>query len=272
MTAKPIVAATDGSEHSLLAVEWAAREALLHGAPLRILSVAAMPPRMLAEPEDLTDIATVASVLRRNRDVALTAAADRAATAAPGVRIETEDLNGQPAQAITDSGSGALMLVVGSRGTGTFAAMLLGSVSRYAASHASCPVVVIRDEPPSPRGLVGVGLSEFDTAAAALTFAFEEAAARKASLTAIHATEAMAEDDGQLAELLADWQRKYPEVPASRKIVHGHPGQVLVELSARADLVVIGRRARRTGLPGPGAARHAVLEHAPGPIAVVPST
>jgi nucleotide-binding universal stress UspA family protein len=279
MTVKPIVAATDGSEHSLLAVEWAARAALLRGAPLRIVSVAAMPPRMMSRAE-MPDIETVSGVLRQNRDAALSAAAGRAAavaTTAPGLVIDTDDLTGPPAQAIVDSGSGALMLVVGSRGMGTFAAMVLGSVSRYVADDALCPAVVVRDEPRPAHGLVGVGVGDVDTCGAALTFAFEEAAARKASLTVVHASETDLPPDeeqaaGELAGLLADWQRKYPDVPVTRDAVRGHPGRVLVDLSARADLVVIGRHARHAGLPGLGAVRHAVLHHAHGPVAVVPST
>jgi nucleotide-binding universal stress UspA family protein len=275
MTAKPIVAAVDGSEHSLIAVEWAAREARLRDAPLRIVSVAAMPPRMMAT-QDMGEIETVSGVLRHDRDEALATAAGRAATAAPGLLIDTDDLTGPPAPAITDSGSGALMLVVGSRGMGTFAALVLGSVSRYVASHASCPAVVIPAVPASPYGVVGVGLADLESSATALTFAFEEAAARKASLAAIYAWEPAgappegAEAGGQFAELLAEWRGKYPDVAVSQDVVGGHPGQVLADLSARADVVVIGRRSGHTGLPGPGAVRNAVLHHAHGPIAVVP--
>ena len=289
MTAKPIVVATDGSEHSLLAVEWAAREAVLRGSPLRIVAVAAMPPRM-ADRRNSPDVDTVADVLSHNRDQALSAAADRAAAAAPGLSIMTDVLTGPPAQAIVDSGSGALMLVVGSRGMGTFAAVVLGSVSRYAASNAPCPAVVVRDEPESPRGVVAVGLGDPDEGSDALTFAFEEAVARKASLTVIHAFDtppadltrpgksfsapslrhAEEEAGRQLDELLADWRRKYPDVEVGQDVVHGHPGRALVSLSEHADLVVIGRHGN-SALPGPGAVRHAVLTHAHGPVAVVPS-
>ena len=72
--------------------------------------------------------------------------------------------------------------------------------------------------------------------------------------------------------LLNEWREKYPDVPVSIDVVHGHPGRALVGLSARADLVVIGRHAKHSGLPGPGSVRHAVLNHAHGPVAVVPST
>ena len=155
MAAKPIVAGTDGSEESLRAVDWAAREAALRGAPLRIVAAPAVLPRMAAR-VGTVEYDTVTDVLLKERDRALAAAAERAARTAPGLLIDSDPLDGHPAQAVTESGTGAQMLVLGSRGIGAFTALLLGSVSRYAASHASCPVVVVRDEAPSPHGLVGV--------------------------------------------------------------------------------------------------------------------
>jgi nucleotide-binding universal stress UspA family protein len=279
MTAKPIVAATDGSEYSLRAVEWAALEAVLRGAPLRIVSAATLLPRM-APGQSGAEISAVADMLRQNRDQALAAAVTRAAAVAPGVLTDTDDLTGPPALAVADSGSGALMLVVGSRGAGAFTALVLGSVTRYVASHAPCPVVVIRDVPPSPHHLVGVGLADLDNCAAALTFAFEEATLRKAALTAVHAWEAphaaipdraSEEAHRQLSGLLDGWREKYPDVEVTQDVVHGHPARALVGLSARADLVVVGRHAAHTALPGPGAVRHAVVSHAHGPVVIVPS-
>ena len=290
MAAKPIVAGTDGSEESLRAVDWAAREAVLRGAPLRIVSAASLLPRMVSRAGP-TDYDTVTDVLVNDRDRALAAAAERAAKTAPGVLIDTDQLAGQPAQAVTESGAGALMLVVGSRGRGAFTAMVLGSVSRYAASHASCPVVVVRDETTSTHRQVVVGVGDLDHCADSLTFAFEEAALRQGSLLAVHAWHAPqadisragdvhtgadphaleAEAGRHLEGLLNEWREKYPDVPVSTDVVHGHPGRALVGLSARADLVVIGRHAKHPGLPGPGSVRHAVLNHAHGPVAVVPS-
>jgi nucleotide-binding universal stress UspA family protein len=290
MTAKPIVAATDGSEHSLQAVEWAAAESVLRGTRLRIVSAAAALPRMAAGPSG-SDVGNVSDVLHRNRDQALDAAAARAAAAAPDLAIDTDIISGPPAEAVADSGSGALMLVVGSRGAGAFTALVFGSVSRYVSSHAPCPVVVIRDVPPAPQQHVGVGLGDLDTCADALTFAFEEAALRKASLTVVHAWEAppvdmsragesvtgpgrhqVEEEAGQqLGGFLDSWRSKYPDVKVSQDVVHGHPARALVGLSARADLVVIGRHAAHSGRPGPGAVRHAVLNHAHGPVVTVPS-
>jgi nucleotide-binding universal stress UspA family protein len=85
-----------------------------------------------------------------------------------------------------------------------------------------------------------------------------------------HALEA--EAARQLEGLLNEWHEKYPDVPVSQDVVHGHPGRALVGLSARADLVVIGRHAKHPGRPGPGSVRHAVLNHAHGPVAIVPSS
>ena len=286
MAAKPIVAGTDGSEESLRAVDWAAREAALRGAPLRIVAAPALLPRMAAR-VGTVEYDTVTDVLIKERDRALAAAAERAARTAPGLLIDADPLDGQPAQAVTESGTGALLLVLGSRGIGAFTALLLGSVSRYAASHASCPVVVVRDEAPSPHGLVGVGVADLDTCGDALTFAFEEASLRKAGLLVVHAwhtpqteisragqfftessAQAAADAASQLAGLLDECRAKYPDVPVTHEVVHGHPARALAGLSARADLVVIGRR---PGTPGPGSVRHALLNHAHGPVAVVPS-
>ena len=78
MAAKPIVAGTDGSEESLRAVDWAAREAALRGAPLRIAAAAAAPPRMRSR-ASAGEYERVTDVLLGERDQALAAAAERAA-------------------------------------------------------------------------------------------------------------------------------------------------------------------------------------------------
>ena len=256
------------------AVEWAASEAILHAVPLRIVSAALLPPVMTAL-QIRPDRDHVADFIRSERDLALDAAASRAARVAPGLVIVTDPVAGPPAQGVTASGSGAAMLVVGSRGAGAFTALTLGSVSRYAAAHAPCPVVVVRDLSPVPSGLVGVGVGDLDDCAGLLTFAFEEASLRRAAVLAIHAwpgpgLEAAAAG-ARLAELMESWANKYPGVPVSQQIMPGHPARALIGLSARADLVVIGRHGEHPGPHGPGPIRHAVLSHAHGPIALVPS-
>ncbi|HEV2936467.1 MAG TPA: universal stress protein [Streptosporangiaceae bacterium] len=287
MPAMPIVAATDGSEESLRAVTWAAREAVLRGAPLRIIAAAALLPRMIGN-EGESSYDTVSDVIRTNAGRALAVAAERAAKAAPDLLIDTDEVEGSPADAVTDAANGALMVVVGSRGEGAFAALVLGSVSRYVATHASSPVVVVREAAEAAHRQVGVGIGHLEHAAASLTFAFEEAALRKASVVAIHAWDVPESDisrAGQLfarpgvhvveekatvamEELLNEWRAKYPDVSVSQDVVHGHPGRALVGLSARTDIVVLGRHAAHHGA---GSVMHAVLSHAHGPIVTVPS-
>jgi nucleotide-binding universal stress UspA family protein len=77
---------------------------------------------------------------------------------------------------------------------------------------------------------------------------------------------------GALAFAFEDWQDKYPDVRVRQDVIRGHPGRVLASYSARADLVVLGRHGHpaRPG-PGIGSVQHAVLDHAHGPVAVVPA-
>jgi nucleotide-binding universal stress UspA family protein len=290
MATMPVVVGTDGSEESLQAVEWAAREATGHGAPLRIVSAPAMPPRMSSRGDTPQ---TVASTLRAMYTRALDEAMARAREVTSKLRIDTDLLTGPPAVAVTDSGAGALMLVVGARGAGGFAAMLLGSVSRYTAMHAQCPVVVVREETCAVTREVAVGIRDPHDNTATLAFAFEEAAQRDATLVAVHSwhwlpsalgghgvtkapgwpdpEQISAEASWYLADSLVRWQDKYPDVPVRLDVVRGHPASILACYSARADLVVIGRRGGSVTGPAIGAVQHAVLHHARGPVAVVPS-
>ena len=186
------------------------------------------------------------------------------------------------------------MLVVGARGAGGFAAMLLGSVSRYSAMHASCPVVVVREETCAVSREVVVGIRDPHDTAGTLAFAFGEAALRGATLVAVHSwywfpsafggpeagettsraadlAQISAEANRNLADALGRWQDKYPAVPVRLDVVRGHPASVLASYSARADLVVIGRHGGPVTGPAVGAVQHAVLHHARGPVAVIPS-
>lgn len=282
MATMPVVAGVDGSEESLLAAEWAAQEAQRRGAPLRLVSAVTMPPRMHAYGADLQ---TVADKLRGESAKALTEAVTRAKETSSGLLIDASLVDGAPALAVTASGSGALMLVVGARGAGEFAALLLGSVSRYAAMHAACPVVVVRPETSAVHGEVVVGIGDPLDATATLAFAFDEAAARGAAVVAVHcltwnpaanwqpggAERVTAQAEWNLAAALRPWQEKYPAVPVRSDMPHGHPARVLASYASRADLVVIGRHNHHAG-PAIGGIQHALLSHAHGCIAIVPGT
>ena len=291
MAAKPVVVGVDGSEESLRAVEWAALEARRHSSPLRIVSAPALLPRIHAynaAPE------AIANALRGISARALESAIARAEEVAKGLPITTGLLAGPPAVAVAESGAEASMLVVGARGAGGFAAMVLGSVSRYAASRAACPVVVVREESMAVHREIAVGIRDPEDTGEALAFAFEEAALRHADLVAVHTwywfpaalhrpaagkelrpadpERIAAEAASSLAAALSGWREKYPGVRVRHDITHGHPARVLASYSARADLVVLGRHGHPADSgPGIGSIQHAVLDHAHGPVAVVPS-
>ena len=281
MVMRPIVVGVDGSEESMQAAEWAAMEARRHSSPLRIVSAPTVVPRIRAynAAEE-----TAAAALRGISARALKAAVARSEEVAPCLRVTTGLLSGPPAVAVAESGSDAAMLVVGARGTGGFAAMFLGSVSRYAATRALCPVVVVRRETMAVHREIAVGIRDPQDATEALAFAFEEAAARGADLVAVHAWFSLpsalwisAEVTRNLTATLDEWQDKYPKVRVRPDVIRGHPGRVLTSYSARADLVVLGRhgpaRPASAGSAGPGigSTLHAVLNHAHGPVAIVPA-
>jgi nucleotide-binding universal stress UspA family protein len=262
MTPKPVVVAVDGSPQSLHAAEWAASEARRHSVPLRIISVPVLPPRMRP---DVSSARTVADVIRDESAASLEAAVARSAEVAPGLHVDAELLSGAPAPVVTACGPGALMLVVGASSTSGLASLLLGSVSRYVAQHATCPVVVVGQEKVTVHGMVAVGVGDRHDAALTLAFAFEEAALRQADLLVVHSSAAE-----EVRGSLTGWQEKYPGVTVSQEVVQGHPARVLASHSESADLLVIGRH----GAPHPadvGGIQHAVLNHARGPVAVVPA-
>lgn len=282
MAAKPVVVGVDGSEESLRAVEWAALEAGRHSRPLRIVSAPAVMPRMHAYH---TSPVAIANALRGIAARALEAAIVRSEEVAPGLTVETGLLSGTPAVALADTGSEAAMLVVGARGAGGFAAMMLGSVSRHVAACAPCPVVVVREETTAVHREIAVGIRDPQDVSGTLAFAFEEAALRDAELVAVHtwygfpgeahpsgSEQIPAEMARHLTAVLDEWHGKYPDVRVRQDVIHGHPGRVLASYSARADLVVLGRHGHPVG-PGPGigSIQHAVLDHAHGPVAVVPA-
>jgi nucleotide-binding universal stress UspA family protein len=281
---------TDGSHASLQAVEWAAIEAAARGWQLRIACAPELLPRMAGHRHPRTALPAVADHIVAAAEQALAMAAKRAAEVEPGVRVTTELLSGAPAPALCEAAGGAAMLIVGSRGGGGVAALVLGSVSRYAAFAAQCPVVVARQETMAVHRQVVVGVRDLDQPAT-LEFAIEEARLRGARLHVVHAwplflsalrltgterpdadaREVTAETAAWLAELMMPWRAVHPDLEIIEDAAHGGPSRLLTGASARADLLVLGRnRDAGASVPPAGTVTHAVLAHAHCPVAVVP--
>ena len=290
-TQRAVVAGVDGSECGLQAVRWAAAEALQRQLPLRLVAAHAWPSGgLVGDPGLGVDYRTVL------RDVVLghlaTAAAD-ARQVAPELDIEQVEVTGYPVPVLLGESAQAEIVVLGDRGLGGFTGLLIGSVAVEVTAHASCPVIVVRgSEPdrtvPRPEPVV-VGVDGSPTSEAATAFAFEAASLRRVPLVAVHvwrdvlvdATMAPlldwdvidSDEREVLAERLAGWTEKYPDVPVRRLVARDRPGRALVEESGGAQLVVVGSRGRG-GFRGLllGSVSQALLHHAHCPVAVVRSS
>ncbi len=132
-----IVVGYDGSPSSADALDWAAHQAQLTGSRLEVIMTWEWPPSLgwsVPIPDDFDPEGDV----QRSVDQALDTVRDRY----PAVPLDARVANGHPAPVLVDASKGAALLVVGSRGHGEFAGMLLGSVSEYCATKAHCPVLV----------------------------------------------------------------------------------------------------------------------------------
>ena len=134
-----IVVGVDGSASAHVALIWAVRQAELSGAPLTVLTTWEYPTNYgypVAWPEDLDFAADAKTVLE--------AAVEEVRNAHPEIVITATVAEGHPSLVLVDESTSAGLVVVGSRGHGEFAGMLLGSVSEFVATHAHCPVVIVR--------------------------------------------------------------------------------------------------------------------------------
>ncbi len=134
-----IVVGVDGSESSRHALRWAARQAQLTGANLEVVITWELPTTFGWVPPYPSDFNPAGDAQQ---------AADEEVNAAlssyPDVEAQTTVVEGHPAPTLVEASRGAELLVLGSRGHGEFAGMLLGSVTQHLVSTAHCPVLVWR--------------------------------------------------------------------------------------------------------------------------------
>ncbi|MDI3406871.1 universal stress protein [Streptomyces cavernicola] len=285
----PVLVGVDGSEASLTALDWAVAEAERHGSALRIVH-ASLWERYEGAVAAGTTERPEGQVIAEN---VLAAAEERARRLAPLLQVTGDVLAEDAISALLREGQHALVLVVGSRGRGGFADLLLGSVGLVVASRAQGPVVVVRGEEHAleahhRRVLLGVG--DHDVDSEAVRYAFQEAAVRGAELDAVRIWRGPAFDPvdhplltgesrvhfeeralEELDKALEATVGAYPQVSLRRSTVEGSARKMLADRSAAADLLVLG--ARRTGRPVGlelGRVAHRALHHAHCPVAVVP--
>lgn len=270
-----VLAGYDGSPPGTDALYWAAREASQRGMPLTVLVASDLIP-----PGELT-LHDLAGLARENGEYALGRGLEYAesAAAADGTRAE---VTAQPAaEALCERSGDAEMVVLGARGHGHIAGVLLGSVPWRVAAHGHGRVVVVRgtgwhpvNGPPGP---VVAGVDGSASSAAAAAFAFEEAALRQVPLVAVCALAdypgvlgGAARMEEEFSRLMTRLQHEHPDVAASRRVVPGAPRPALLEAAGFAQEIVVASLGR-TNVEGMllGSVAQAMLHYAPCPVGIV---
>ncbi|MCQ4083895.1 universal stress protein [Streptomyces sp. RB6PN25] len=277
--AGPIVVGVDGSGRSLRALAWASHEAVLHGCALRVIHV--LPG---AHEYGLSAGARASRTHERDRGVVDEATAI-AREAHPDLEVTSDLPSGSPAAVLLSESEHAHTVVLGAKGMGGFASLLLGSVAVQVVGHTACPVVIVNHVTTGNHRIV-VGADGSAHSQAALAYAFREASLRGDQLQAVHAwsppgppalvssdptvAEALSERRRALEEWLAPLRQEYPGVKAVEDLVQEAPVLALARASDRADLMVVGSRGRG-GFHGLalGSVSHALLQFSLCPLAVV---
>ncbi|MET9284752.1 universal stress protein [Nocardia beijingensis] len=295
LASAPVVVGVDGSEGGELAVRWAAQVAARRGRALHLahgLDIAAL-RSMPGGSRAMTP--SIVEAVRKQATQIVSDAHRVAREMAPDLEITTEISEASPSELLIHLSGSARLLALGATGTaGAFAH--LGSTLLAVTGHGHGSIVVVRgaDTESGLRndGPVVVGIDGSPVSEAAIAAAFAEASDRGAELVATHswsdwhfgefAGERLGADmmgpaletaeDAILAERLAGWQEKYPDVRVTRKVYLSGAVDRLQYWSNRAQLIVVGNRGRGgfTGLLL-GSTSNFLVQHAYCPVLVAHS-
>ncbi|MET8454704.1 universal stress protein [Streptomyces sp. NPDC005209] len=292
---RPVVAGLDGSPKSLAAADWAAREALRRGLPLRLVHAW----EGLPEDDVDADLPELRAPQYHARRV-LCAALDRLSERYPQLSIAADQVGRQPGAALLAEAENAELLVVGSQGSGSVGGLMSRSVAMAVAAYAERPVVLVRagemavdEHLPDDSGKTSTSTSYRDVAVAldepcdeVLQFAFRAAELRRAPLRVLHVGHVplggLIQDAGEhvrvreaaareLAARLEPWRAKFPGVCVDATQYEGRTAPVLARAAGGAGLLVVGRL-RRRGAVGShtGPVARALIHQVGRPLALVP--
>jgi nucleotide-binding universal stress UspA family protein len=284
----PVVVGIDGSECDEVAIRWATKEASMRRLPLRVVNV--LDPPVMARPLDIGLADRILTYCREDARQIVDDGAALARSLAPDVEVTPTVVTGQLVPALLAETADARLVVLGSGRRFDATRVRLGSVAAHVSAHATCPVIVARSpvtgELATALGRAGivVGVDGSAISEAAIAFAFEEASWRGLGLTVVHAwqmsrmpvtfdvAEATREaaEERVLAEALAGWSEKYPDVQVMSRLVRDHPARALMEEAMGAVLLVVGSHGRgRFAEMVLGSVSQVVLRHASTSIAIV---
>jgi nucleotide-binding universal stress UspA family protein len=280
-----VVAGYDGSDQARRAVSWAAGEAASRGWGLTVVEAMAW-PIMGTLPPDATSMPPSGAlidehVLRDRAERELVEGTREIRRARPDLDVETRVELGRAAEALAGVAGATDLVVIGSSGRTALPRMLLGSTAAELVHTCDRPIVVVRDDTKGPHGgRVVVGVDGSPTSARAIEFAFDFALRHGCDLVAVHAwsdlpdarepSEVRDKGDQLLAESLSGCQDRYPDVAVRRVVSFERPAHALLEHAEDAALLVVGSHGRgavRSVLVG--SVSHAVIYHAPCPVAVL---
>jgi len=237
-----VLIGVDGSESSRQALRWAADETRRGGGELHVVLAYRWPAGTGLLPSDDTD-----AVAEAQAAASVDLAVAEAKATAPGINVTGAAVRANPAVALLDAADKARLVVVGSRGRGGFVNLSLGSVGLRVATHAPCPVAVVRGDA-RPSGPVVVGLNGSASATLTLPAGFEQAAARGCGVLAARAYPSLSKSHdveevrAELIRTVAPWRSRYPQVPVEYALSPGSAAEFLTDLSHRAQLMVLGSR------------------------------
>jgi len=292
-----IAVGVDGSEHSAVALRWAAREAQLRGAGLTAVLVWDLFNQRHADGSKRFD----PEYDDTSADAALLAAIEASVGAEAAASVTRRAVCDVPAPGLLAAAQGADLLVVGARGLGGFRGLLLGSVSQQCLHHALGPIAIVRSTDGAPEGTadapgataerIVVGVDGSDSSRAAARWARTEGALRGATVEAVHAwdvpliygpvgvglpydTNALESAARELLDEVVDGavaDAEASQVTVERTVTPGGPASSVLDAAKSADLVVVGRR----GVGGfqrllLGSVSEHVALHAPCPVVVMP--
>lgn len=280
-----IVVGVDGSPASDAAVRWAAREAMMRVAPIKLINVVAptLVSSAMAPNHTITqgEECQARQILKQARRIVEELAGEKP----PDIHTQRQYAGVVPT--LVDASNDAQMVVVGSSGR-AFGRGMLGSVIAGLLHHANCAVAVVPDPESAQHGIGGapvlVGIDGSTASEAAVALAFDEASRHGVPLLALQVWSDVGvfpilgmdwrtyRDRGAelLGERLAGWQECYPDVQVHRRLVCDVPDRWLVDESKNAQLVVLGSGGRG-GYAGMhlGSVTSAVVRSARVPVIIV---